>query len=366
MDVAAFKASLLSFVESRHHSDFKYYDTIPYPYAVARKQITPSSTPSNIPRSNIEIDEDDETLIEPNDPSLAAACQLETTATTTLELHITYSPTYQTPTLLFAAWDTHGSPISYLDYINPDILSMNPNDNQIMSPVITQQDHPALRIPFFALHPCNSHALVSEMIRESLSGGNTGVDYLETWWSLSIKELNEAQPISPEALQGNLNVPPEPLWWNVPASTSIRRYLVLIPILLAFSLAINVYSIKRFNDANIIFNTVDLLVITGFNVLGYMAVDRRIPEWMALFIYYYIFWGAIKVVWSIVYYTVLYKNDMNLDSASFENVKYVGLGTGVVVTIAYTVWIVWRAFIPFREYSIQCREALKAAEARVV
>ncbi|KAJ3012970.1 UNVERIFIED_CONTAM: hypothetical protein HDU68_000927 [Siphonaria sp. JEL0065] len=202
----------------------------------------------------------------------------------------------------------------------------------------------------------------------------------------TLQELRDAKPITDQQLASTPNAPVEPLWWNIPASRSIRRYLVTIPVLLAIILAFSLYTSSAIGmslNAGTYFSILDVVVIGGFNVLGYMAVERRIPEWMALFTYYYVIWGTIKIIWTVLIYTVLYKSifqsqvdaltkdvssktGMKVDvnavvQDSFESTKYSSMAISIIVTIAYTVWIVWRAFIPYREYALQCREALKGA-----
>ncbi|ORY44113.1 hypothetical protein BCR33DRAFT_850749 [Rhizoclosmatium globosum] len=181
----------------------------------------------------------------------------------------------------------------------------------------------------------------------------------------TLNELKAAKPITPDELSTVRELPVEPTWYNGPASKTIKRYLVIIPVYLVFAFVITfARGITVFNPLSI-FSLIDIVVVIGFNILGYRAVEQLVPEWMVLFIYYYIIWGIVKVVWVIVYYVVLFDSTLPASlqgSTHVDQLKITGITTGVVIPIIYIYWIINRAYLPFREYALEIRKAVEAAK----
>ncbi|KAJ3081156.1 tRNA-dihydrouridine(16/17) synthase [NAD(P)(+)]-like protein [Rhizoclosmatium hyalinum] len=185
----------------------------------------------------------------------------------------------------------------------------------------------------------------------------------------TLNELKAAKPITPDELSTVRELPVEPTWYNGPASKTIKRYLVIIPGYLVFAFVItlvlnNARGITVFNPLSV-FSLIDIIVVIGFNILGYRAVEQLVPEWMVLFIYYYIIWGIVKVVWVIVYYVVFFDSTLPASlqgSTHVDQLKITGITTGVVIPIIYIYWIINRAYLPFREYALEIRKAVEAAK----
>ncbi|KDR20860.1 ubiquitin-like-conjugating enzyme ATG10 [Zootermopsis nevadensis] len=76
--------------------------------------------------------------------------------TLTWEYHVLYSHSYSVPTLYFNAWTIDGRLLSLEDmwrHVNAKFQDIMKEDGWS---VLTQQEHPVLRRPFYLLHPCRT------------------------------------------------------------------------------------------------------------------------------------------------------------------------------------------------------------------
>ncbi|KAI8922088.1 hypothetical protein DFJ77DRAFT_11261 [Powellomyces hirtus] len=102
-----------------------------------------------------------------------------------VEFHVIYSQTWQVPVMYFSAWTASGSPLS-LDELKAVIKGGLPEiDEQFRTeygmPVVSQQDHPVLGVPFFTIHPCQTAALLKELTAES---NDPALNPLMSWMSV--------------------------------------------------------------------------------------------------------------------------------------------------------------------------------------
>ncbi|PSN37627.1 Ubiquitin-like-conjugating enzyme ATG10 [Blattella germanica] len=75
--------------------------------------------------------------------------------TITWEYHIIYSQSYAVPTLYFNAWRNDGSLLN-LEEIWTKMHKVYQDSLEDRWSVLTQQEHPLLRRPFYMLHPCRT------------------------------------------------------------------------------------------------------------------------------------------------------------------------------------------------------------------
>ncbi|TPX62699.1 hypothetical protein PhCBS80983_g00383 [Powellomyces hirtus] len=102
-----------------------------------------------------------------------------------VEFHVIYSQTWQVPVMYFSAWTASGSPLS-LDELKAVIKGGLPEiDEQFRTeygmPVVSQQDHPVLGVPFFTIHPCQTAALLKELTAKS---NDPALTPLMSWMSV--------------------------------------------------------------------------------------------------------------------------------------------------------------------------------------
>ncbi|KAI7886676.1 hypothetical protein K492DRAFT_203197 [Lichtheimia hyalospora FSU 10163] len=101
----------------------------------------------------------------------------------TLEHHIVYSPTFQAPVLYFNAYDPDGSSLSLdqvYDWVISAVSGANVRLPTTLSPQggITQDEHPILGLPFYYIHPCNTHSVMKQFEPHV----NT-MNYIKIWLS---------------------------------------------------------------------------------------------------------------------------------------------------------------------------------------
>ncbi|GAA5984259.1 hypothetical protein JCM10908_006113 [Rhodotorula pacifica] len=121
---------------------------------------------------------------EPADEAEAAVCVLKETAELcNVRLSVCYSPSYGVPVLWLEAYRRNGAPLSLVEilhssiFVRPDRQSeMTPalqqasNDSAPTPPVLlSQADHPATGHYYWFLHPCETEAMVNEVL-ESTTG----------------------------------------------------------------------------------------------------------------------------------------------------------------------------------------------------
>ncbi|KAJ3061166.1 hypothetical protein HDU98_002902 [Podochytrium sp. JEL0797] len=162
---------------------FEYREALPTPYLVLTTRFPRSPHTPPLPTDDLTYP----SFEEPTDPaSIPESADTPFTNDATLELHIVYSPTYHVPLLLFNAWDRSGAVIPYSEVIEASVFTGSQRD-EFMGPVIAQQDHPILCMPFHALHPCNTVKILMEMKDASATCSWTGdgvVHWITSWWSV--------------------------------------------------------------------------------------------------------------------------------------------------------------------------------------
>ncbi|KAI8832094.1 hypothetical protein BJ741DRAFT_667400 [Chytriomyces cf. hyalinus JEL632] len=156
------------FLKTEPGAAFQSIQSHPHPYLIQKAR---TYLPSQRTHQQLQHLHTPELETETEDPACAESTINDTNKDwipATIEWHIVYSTTFQTPLLLFNAWDQRG------EYLTCDWIVAR-------DAVVTQQDHPQLLTPFHALHPCNTHAMVREMM---LACPTDDDDYLVTWWTL--------------------------------------------------------------------------------------------------------------------------------------------------------------------------------------
>lgn len=109
-----------------------------------------------------------------------------------LEYHVVRHPSYCVPVLCFNAWKSSGSPI--LDHETVwSILKSNLNSETASSvdmySALTQIDHPVTQKPIWALHPCQTPALLEQFKSVSENLVLTLMSTFGPFIGLSLKEL---------------------------------------------------------------------------------------------------------------------------------------------------------------------------------
>ncbi|KAI9357361.1 hypothetical protein DFJ73DRAFT_821554 [Zopfochytrium polystomum] len=99
----------------------------------------------------------DDSALEPDDPAAldtsAAAAAAATSATTcSWEFHAVYSKVWGAPVLYFNCYDESGT-----------VLPLRLSPSATETPVISQQDHPHLGLPFYYLHPCTTREFLDSL-----------------------------------------------------------------------------------------------------------------------------------------------------------------------------------------------------------
>jgi ubiquitin-like-conjugating enzyme ATG10 len=74
----------------------------------------------------------------------------------TWEYHVLYSHSYSVPVLYFNSWTNDGRLLSLEDLWNLVHSSFQDSLQENRWSVLTQQEHPVLRRPFYMLHPCHT------------------------------------------------------------------------------------------------------------------------------------------------------------------------------------------------------------------
>lgn len=111
----------------------------------------------------------------------SSVCEaVEYKATCQLEHHILYSHSYSVPILYFNAYTSGGQLLSLQELwsIVSDTLKLDAASTDLWK-MITQQEHPLLRRPYFHLHPCHTAELMAQLQCSHWSPMN----YLLSWLS---------------------------------------------------------------------------------------------------------------------------------------------------------------------------------------
>ena len=98
------------------------------------------------------------------------------------EYHIVWSLAFSVPVLYFTVCDAVGCPVTdvaALADILPDIEGADYRADGY--PIVTLDEHPALNLPFFQLHPCNTASLMAMV---TATGTGKKFSYLRSWLSL--------------------------------------------------------------------------------------------------------------------------------------------------------------------------------------
>ena len=110
-----------------------------------------------------------------------------------LDLHIVHSESYRVPVLLLQGHHPGGAPWS------PDALraflasqrhlgAAHEQSEGRLAPlsgsVVTQMEHPVLRIPCCCVDPCETAALMATVLGASVDGRGERLDYISAWWSI--------------------------------------------------------------------------------------------------------------------------------------------------------------------------------------
>ncbi|KAJ9591104.1 hypothetical protein L9F63_002385, partial [Diploptera punctata] len=119
-----------------------------------------------------------DTFEEPLDTFLEDKSMLENTVEerTTWEYHVMYNQSYSVPTLHFNAWRSDGALLSLEEVWGRALKCYRGSLEDDKWTVLTQQEHPILRRPFYTLHPCRTAEFL-ESLKEKSS------NILITWLS---------------------------------------------------------------------------------------------------------------------------------------------------------------------------------------
>jgi len=112
------------------------------------------------------LDENDFTLVEEEDESLAPSTPAMTAHTS--QQYIVYSATYSVPAFYFTLHDAGGAPLT-LDALLRTRLFHAPSElpGSGLFPLLSQGDHPVLGTPCWYLHPCETSTAMEELLRAS-------------------------------------------------------------------------------------------------------------------------------------------------------------------------------------------------------
>ena len=110
-----------------------------------------------------------------------------------LELHIVHSATYRVPVLLLQGHHPDGAPWTpdelraYLvaQQRHPEADGGGRRLAPLSGAVVTQLEHPVLRIPCCCVDPCETAALMAALLERPRDGADGArLDYLSAWWSV--------------------------------------------------------------------------------------------------------------------------------------------------------------------------------------
>ena len=101
-----------------------------------------------------------------------------------LELHIVHSDTYRVPVLLLQGYGEDGDPwapeavrahLGRCGSVGHDVVPLD---------MVSQMEHPVLRVPYCCIHPCRTADLMSVLAGDGVFGKSGKLDYLSAWWSV--------------------------------------------------------------------------------------------------------------------------------------------------------------------------------------
>ncbi len=121
------------------------------------------------------------------DPAVSSdAGAFECARSARLLLHIVYSASYGVPVLLLQGYGADGmlwTPSELREHL---LRRGTPGHAGVAPGLISQMEHPVLRTPFCCVDPCNTAALMADLLG---GGGAVGapvetLDYLSAWWAV--------------------------------------------------------------------------------------------------------------------------------------------------------------------------------------
>ncbi|GFG31413.1 hypothetical protein Cfor_09270 [Coptotermes formosanus] len=120
-------------------------------YLVKKVTVPDASNKTDIDASVLLLEEPLDDILE--DKNVIAR---PTTGALTWEYHVLYSHSYCVPTLYFNAWTTDGRLLSLEDVWRRVHTKFQRSLQEDRWSVLTQQEHPVLRRPYYWLHPCRT------------------------------------------------------------------------------------------------------------------------------------------------------------------------------------------------------------------
>ncbi|XP_069043608.1 ubiquitin-like-conjugating enzyme ATG10 isoform X2 [Lepisosteus oculatus] len=120
---------------------------------------------------------------------------VKTTEVIRYEYHVVYSCSYRVPVLYFRASTLEGRPLG-LEEIWAGVHE-HYRERLLQGPwdTITQQEHPLLGQPFFALHPCRTQEFMSPIVTAA-KGENRSLNYIAAWLSVVGPVVGLSLPLS--------------------------------------------------------------------------------------------------------------------------------------------------------------------------
>lgn len=100
------------------------------------------------------------------------------------ELHIVFSSTYQVPVFYFNGYSSDGKLLGIdeiMSRLRPAHHQWEAQRSQELWPMISQEEHPVLGLPFYFLHPCATATLLGQLRRRNRTSGS---GYLVSWLSI--------------------------------------------------------------------------------------------------------------------------------------------------------------------------------------
>ncbi|KAH8106190.1 hypothetical protein BXZ70DRAFT_918552 [Cristinia sonorae] len=127
----------------------------------------------------------------------AASIPPESVRLTTVQLYVVWSPSFQVPALYFSAHHDNGTPLNLAEICRlslfrqhalsgEQVASFALQDRASSMALLSQGDHPTLGTPCWYIHPCNTSAVVGEIMAEvddaSWTDEERGVRWMEAWF----------------------------------------------------------------------------------------------------------------------------------------------------------------------------------------
>ncbi|KAF5364190.1 hypothetical protein D9756_000697 [Leucocoprinus leucothites] len=145
----------------------------------------------------------EEVLEEEHDATVLSATS--ETESFTCQQYVVFSSTFRVPAFYFLLSDSSGSPLPLLEVLKTSLFKINAWDNPEVSsytislptatfPLLSHGDHPTLGIPCWYFHPCETTAVVDELMREVAQDGWSEearlARWLEMWFMVVCSVVN--------------------------------------------------------------------------------------------------------------------------------------------------------------------------------